>query len=70
MKRGTFEVGSRNAEVGKKEGRSIEFGSGNAEFGKMEWAIECGNGTRRRPIGRNYDAARCGSRKKGKNIRN
>jgi hypothetical protein len=40
----------QDAEVGKKERR----------------AIECGSGTRRRLIKRDYDAARCGSRKKGK----
>jgi hypothetical protein len=30
------EVGSRNAEVGKKEGEKLEVGSGNAEVGKKE----------------------------------
>ena len=68
MKRGAFEFGSGNAEVGKKERGAFECGSGNAEFGKMGWALEWGSGTRRRPIGRDYDAARCGIWKKEKKI--
>jgi len=45
MKRGAFEVGSGNAEVGKKEIRAFEVGSGNAEVGKKEIrAVEVGSG--------------------------
>jgi hypothetical protein len=56
----------RNAELGSG---NAEVGSGNAELGMRNWECgsgkkEVGSGTRRRPIGRDYAAAKdaeCGS---------
>jgi hypothetical protein len=62
-------VGSRNAEVGRGEFGSgnLEVGMRKSEVGKLEFGrgkLECGSGTRRRPVKRDFDAARCGSRKR------
>jgi hypothetical protein len=54
---GKSECGRRNGEVGNGK---LEVGMGNGECGSRKW--ESGSGTRRRPIRRDYDAARCGLR--------
>jgi hypothetical protein len=61
-----------NVEVGM---RKWEMGSGNSEVGMGKWEVgmgnsECGSGTRRRPIRRDYAAAKDaeGGKKEGERL--